>query len=92
MDVLGSGGQQGPAQMPTIVMFLPSATRRMSSGSLVTTVTCAVGADQMAAPRCASATETPVRFRMAAAALAWAASSRTSPRRAPGTGWMIALS
>ncbi len=53
----------------------------MSPGSLVTTVIWPAGADWMTAPRCASATETPVRLRMAAAVLALAASSGMSAIR-----------
>ena len=61
--------------MAATVMFLSPATSRMSPGSLVTTVIWPWDADWMTAPRCESATETPVRSRMPAAVLALAVSS-----------------
>ena len=62
-------------------MSLSPATRRMSPGSLVTTVIWPAGADWITAPRCASATETAVRLCMAAAVLAEAVSSGISAMR-----------
>jgi Type I restriction enzyme R protein N terminus (HSDR_N) len=74
------------AQITTTVMALSPATKRISAGSLVTTVTRSATADPMTAPMCASATETPTpggcpRFRIAAAALACWVSSGTSAIR-----------
>src|ERR1035441_6722194 len=74
--------QGATVQIATMVISLSPATRRMSPGSLVTTaISCPADADWITAPRCASATETPVRWRMAAAVLARAASSGTSAMR-----------
>jgi len=56
--------------MAATMMFLSPATRRISPGSLVTTVIWPVDADWMTAPMCESATETPIRSRMPAAVLA----------------------
>jgi hypothetical protein len=54
---------------------LAPATRRISPGSLVTTVIWPSDADWMTAPMCESATETPIRSRMPAAVLALTVSS-----------------
>jgi len=67
--------------MAATVMFLSPATRRISAGSLVTTVIWPSGADWMTAPMCESATETLVRPRMPAAVLALAVSSGLSAIR-----------
>jgi hypothetical protein len=69
--------------MAATVMFLSPATRRISPGSPVTIVFRLSGADWMTAPVCESATETPVRSRMPAAALALAVSSGLSAIRSP---------
>ena len=58
------------AQIPAITTCLSPATRRMSPGSLLTTEIRSADADSMTAPMCASATETLVRSRIGAAALA----------------------
>src|SRR6266702_7274096 len=67
---------------------LSCAIFRMSPGSLVTTVIPSCAACAMAAPRCASATETPVRLRIRPrrrpAGRAPPAGSPSGARRAPG--------
>lgn len=68
--------------MATTMTFMSPATRRISPGSLVTTVICLWGADWMTVPGCESATDqTPVRSRMPAAVLALAVSSGLSAIR-----------
>ena len=67
--------------MAPTVMFVSPATGRISPGSLVTTVIFPSGADWMTVPMCESATETPVRSRMPAAALALVVSSELSAIR-----------
>src|SRR5260370_39869965 len=74
-------GVAAAAQMATMTTSLSPGTTHMSAGSLVTTVTLSADIDPMTAPTCASATETPVCTRIAAAALAWPASSGTSAIR-----------
>jgi hypothetical protein len=72
--------------MTVTVMFLSPATSRVSPGSLVTTVICSSRADWMTAPMCESATETPVRSRMAAAVLAQAIGDPQPVLEGPGRG------
>ena len=67
--------------MAATVMFLSPATRRISPGSLVTIVIRLSGPEWMTAPVCESATETPARSRMPAAALALAVCSGLSAIR-----------
>ena len=67
--------------MAATMMFLSPATRRISPGSLVTTVIWPSDADWMTAPMCESATETPIRSRMRAAVLALTVSTGQSAIR-----------
>ena len=67
--------------MTATMMFLSPATRRISPGSLVTTVIWPSDADWMTAPMCESATETSIGSRMPAAVLVLTVSSGQSAIR-----------